>query len=618
MEQITIYSKAGTERANVVIESNSEQRAKELGEDLIQLNFRSPVHIALEIGDYITVFDKKYSINIQPNIKKAASNLFEYEVTFESVIYDLSKVVFLDLDESGIHISHEFYLTGELGIFVEVLQNNLNRVFNDKWRVVNHYEDEVTRTLSFSEDNCLSAVRKIAEEFAVYTDFEEVHGIYYIHFREQTGFLNTFTLQIGKGKGLFDLRVQNASNKDITTRLYAFGSSKNIGPNYRDFSPRLKLPVINSGEPDIYVELTSIATGYPDIKIYGSTNANWVQLQIPNGSNWIDTGGPVMASVLNDYWLTFTQPPLLANFRIKAWNVPGKYVYSDGTNEGWDVSPVVTEGSFIDNPLAIEKYGLIERVVIFEDVFPSRTGTVTEVLSPTKFTDEDMFELFEVDYENGGRMYILDGMKPKVSFQSGNLAGYEFEVINFSQNTFEISPITDERGAVFPNPDSEAFQIQPGDKYVILDIKMPESYLEDAENRLLQVANDWLSEYSNTQQKLEVNVDPLFIRGKEYRFNINDIIHVFDADLQINEYRRIIEFTRGIVAPDEYKLVLSDKVFNRKRSRTLPKSSINISFNQTVSQSSSRDYWNMINTMRAYGGGIMDELTLRLFQSLKY
>ena len=616
MEKITIFSKAGEQKATVHIESGSEQRAKVMSEDLIQLIFKSPSNIALEIGDFIELFGKRFSVNIQPTIKKTASNYFEYEVTFESGMYDLSKVVFLDLDESGIHISHEFYLTGNLGIFTQVLQNNLNRVFYDKWRIVNHYEDETTKTVSFSEDNCLSALRKITDEFGIFCDFEELQGVYYVHFREQTGLLNSFTLQVGKGKGLFDVRVLSASDKDITTRLYAFGSSKNIGANYRDYSPRLKLPLVNSGEPDISVTLSYVESGYPDMKIFGRTNANWVQLQIPSGSSWIDTGGAIMASVLNDYWLTFTQPPLLANFRIKAWNVPGKYVFSDGTIEGWDISPVVTESSYIDNPEAILQYGLIERVVIFDEVFPSRTGTVTEVLSPFRFSDETMFDLYEKDLENGGFMYLLSGVKPKVSFLTGNLAGYEFEISGFSVDTFDIVQITDERGAVFPNPDTEAFQIQPGDKYVILDIKMPQSYIDEAESRLFDLATDWLSEYSNPQQKLEISIDPLYIRDKDYRFNINDIIHVFDADLAVNDYRRIIEFTRGIVNVDEYKLVLSDKVFKRKRIKTLPKGGGDITINQAITQSNNAIYWNLVNTMRARGDNLESASGADLYNSI--
>ena len=562
MNRLTIYNKTGSEVATVALKTNSEQSCKLLGEDIVKVFFESKTSISFNIGDYITVFGKTYTLNTFPVVRKIASRLFEYEAVFESKLYELSKVVFLDLDASGIHMSHEFFVTGNIELFASLIENNLQRVYGS-WDVhVSGVNTEEIKTLSFSETNCQQALNKLCEEFNCEYDITVSSGIDVLIIREMAGEPSGYVFEYGKGNGLYEIVRSLSTSNNLTTRLYAFGASKNLGVNYRDYSPRLRLPYY-SETINIHVTLSYVQSGYPEMRIYGETNAAWVQLQIPYGSGWVDSGNPILASVLNDYWLTFTQPPLLASFRIKAWNEPGKYVYSDGTNEGWSVN-----GDYIESG-NLSTLGMFERVVIFEDIFPEREGIVTGIGdSVYQFIDSGMFDLNELN-SNGDSKYIIQDLDPKISFRTGNLAGYEFVIASFNTSTkkFSINKYVDERGTAFPSENEPAFQIQPGDKYVILGIAMPESYIEDAEYRLSAKATEWLNKYSNQQVVYELTVDPLFARDNSITFGVGDAVGVLDTDLGVNEQIRITEVVRNLVNEHEFKLKLSDSTFiPRKKS----------------------------------------------------
>lgn len=501
MNRLTIYSKTGSEVATVALKPNSEQSCKLLGEDIVKVFFESKTSINFNIGDYITVWGKTYTLNTFPVVRKIASRLFEYEATFEGKLYELSKVVFLDLDSSGVHMSHEFFVTGNIELFASLIENNLQRVYNLSWFVtVIGLDTTETKTLSFSETNCQQALKQICEEFGCEYEITVNAGRDELILREMAGGSSGYNFEYGKGNGLYEIYRSLSTSNNLTTRLYPFGASKNLGANYRDYSPRLRLPELESG-----------------------------------GNDYIEK---------------------------------------------------------IDN---IASFGLFERVVIFDDIFPEREGTVTGIGgSVYEFVDSGMFDLNET--ENGNSKYLLDGIDAKISFRTGNLAGYEFVIANFNSGskTFTINKYVDERGTAFPSENEPAFQIQPGDKYVILDIAMPESYIEDAEYRLSAKASEWLNKYSNQQVVYELTVDPLFARDNSITFGVGDAVGVFDNDLGVNEQIRITEVVRSLVNEYEFKLKISDSTFT-PRKKSISRKELKSRYDNQLKLSGLQADWNEQN-----------------------
>src|SRR5690606_2451922 len=104
----------------------------------------------------------------------------------------------------------------------------------------------------------------------------------------------------------------------------------------------------------------------------------------------------------------------------------------------------------LDAPLTsnIDKYGLIEKPggLILEDIYPKRIGTISSVTDAFTFTDAGL------DFDINGQ--LLPGVTAKVLFQSGDLAGWEFEVetYNHSTKTFKINKNQDEKAVNIPDP----------------------------------------------------------------------------------------------------------------------------------------------------------------------
>ncbi len=564
MEKLTIYTSSGA--AEVAIKSNSEVSRKLLDEDIVKVFFDSKTFYDFKIGDYTTVFGRKYWINTVPVVRKLSSDFFEYELTFESAVYDLSKVAFLDTDATGIHMSHEFYLIGNIERFASVIQNNVDRVFGaGTWTVeILGLPTDKVKNLSFSENNCLQALKTICTEFGCEYEVIAAAGTFTLRLREQVGGGGAVSFAYGKGNGLYDIKRTIASSNNLTTRLFAFGGSRNLGSNYRNYSTRLKLPGVVSGLPDIEVNIDEIELNGTEWRVYGQTTAWNVKLQLEVYGSWMEYGGTLPGSVFNVHYFSYPAYIQPSNVRLKAWNTAGKYVYSDGTSEGWNVQ--VSGESYIDNASAVAKYGIIERTVIFDDIIPEREGEVTGLSdSVFRFADANMFDLNEVDGNNDA-VYIISGLDPKVSFKTGNLAGYEFVIAAFDSatKTFTLQSYIDERGTKFPNPDNSAFQIQTGDKYVLIDITLPQSYIDDAENRLLNEAQNWLAKYSNDQVLYELNIDELFAKQNGYVFSVGDSIGILDGDLGINEQIRIVEVRRNLVLEYAFSLKLANSTYISK------------------------------------------------------
>lgn len=635
----------------VPLKQNSQLERKFMADDIVKLFFERPTSIDLKIGDYVEVFNRKYFLNTVPVAIKKARTLYEYNCVFESRFYDLGKVTFLDTDATGIHITHEFYLTGKINDFVNVIRNNIQRVYGEEsWVFDIDVSNDEYLTLSFSENNCQQALIKICDEFGVEFKFAEVSETPTIYIKDDVSVLTENTFKYGKGEGLYSITRNKATANNLTTRLFVFGSSKNLGPNYRNYSSRLKLPPVIP----IYVEFRNINRfTTPILYIIGKTNADKVQLQIKPGDLWQDYGSSMSGNQFNVYYLSYTLPPgepepdfrikawndgvafyvysdgttsglpddnaevemtsytnnptsvhffgttnaanvqlqyysgnlkkyvdygdVMAGsyfnvyylaytkgddtpepqvFRIKAWNTKGRYVFSDGTSQ-------IDSPEYLENDAAVSKFGILERTVIFDDIYPHREGSVTS-LGPEfrMFADNTMFDLSLTD-ANGNTTYLIPGLEAKVHFNTGKLAGYEFVISFFDTATkmFTLRSITDERGLQLPNPDEAEFQIHVGDKYVILDINLPYSYINAAEQKLLQKANSWLEKYSNEQVSYLVEVDEKYVKDNSIAFKEGDKINLYDTQLGVDEALRIVDLTRSLVSEYQYTLKLSDSFY---------------------------------------------------------
>ena len=454
-----------------------------LGEDIIKSSFNSHIFLDIGIGDFIVYDGVIYYINSLPNVKKNSINSYDYDITFESESYELLKTQFLDSDGNS-----DFYLVGNLETFIDLIVTNMGREHTGWVKGTCDQTNSDYKLLSFSKNNCMQVLQKLCEEFEgeFYFTFaldcqegaelpylpaasavigykpavEAEHGykpteftIYSytkdICFTDKAGSDSGYTFLYKQG--LRNIHRNTLSEKNIVTRLYAFGSTKNLASDYRDHSRRL--------------------------------------------------------------------------------------IFVDG---------VV---SYLEKN--VDKYGTIEYTEIFEDIYPHREGTISSVDAGdiTKFFDSGMdFNLND---------YLLSGVTAKLHFNTGNLGGYEFEVSNYNNATkeFTIIAFKDDQGYEMPNA---TLKPAVGDKYVLLDIEMPQSYIDTAETALQAKAQTYLDDNCEPRVTYILTPDPRYFETHLVELEVGDFVTIEDTDLGIDVMTRIVELTKSVANEYKYTLKLTD------------------------------------------------------------
>lgn len=446
-------------------------------EDTISITVVSPFPQSYGIGDAITVFGRDYRLNRLPKVKKSGFAEYQYDLEFEGIQYDLLRVTYdvnINTTKNELQDIQGDSLTGDLKRFMDVLISNANRVFPDKWALGKCPETVGDKTLTFAEnDNCLSVLQNLcsADNFGVEFDIVKVNGVYTINLYEKVGSVLPFTLEYGKGKGLYSINRDNVSSSNIITRLKVFGSTENITSKYR--ADRLCM--------------------------YGKDKSS----------------------------------------------------------------------SYIEKAEAVAKYGIFEGRKNFDDIKPTHTGKITAIVDGDVLSFIDETFPFDINAKNasGETLYLISGVSAKVHFNSGNLAGYEFEVHAYDHATHKFTLVkqTDDRGNVFPSETSVAFQFGVGNEYKVLDIAYSPEIEEAAEKQLAEQGNKYYDENCQPKVQYSIEVTKSFVEkyfggsdGVVNVFKPGDCLPIKDDEIGVDKAIRIKSFTRNVLDPYDYALTISD------------------------------------------------------------
>lgn len=234
--------------------------------------------------------------------------------------------------------------------------------------------------------------------------------------------------------------------------------------------------------------------------------------------------------------------------------------------------------SYLEDADSIAAYGVKEGEKNYPDIKAERVGVITAV-GDNRITFFDtsgdasdptnlpMFDLNEKKAD-GSTKYLIDGTSAKIKFQTGNLAGYEFDLHSYDHatNKFVINRFTDENGLVIPNDTQDAFTFAVGDKYIITDIMLPDSYVQQAQARLKAKALADFPPMTQPQVSYKVGLTEGFFTakfGKEVEtelLHVGDFIHIIDEEIGVDKEIRITAITRDLLRLHSYELTLSDTV----------------------------------------------------------
>lgn len=462
-ERLHLFSK---QRPSAI--SKATQKVALLSDDLVSLTVVSAEPLNFDFGDVITIFGKPYKLNQLPEPTKEGERKYTYEVTLEGMQYDLIDVIY-KLPEG----CYGEQLYGDLEAHLNALIWNLNRIYPGKWILGTFPANTPFKNLNATGKNCLQVLQEYCEQYGVEFGIviNTAAGTYTLNIVEKVGVTQPFTLQYGRGKGLYKLQRKNINNAGITTRLYAYGGSNNLGSSY----------------------------GHNKLCLPGTTRLT----------------------------------------------------------------------SYVESATGRARYGIKENEKTFDDIKPERLGEVTSlggnVLS---FADSSMFDLNEREQDGTTTKYLIEGATAKVTFQTGNLAGYSFDVRKYDHTThmFVINKFTDENGTVFPSETSAAFQIAVGDKYIIEDINLPQQYITYAEARLLEQATKELEKVEQPQVSYALELDAQFLAktfGQEVSaevLHVGDFIRIVDEGVGVDKEVRITRIERNLLKEHSYSITLADTV----------------------------------------------------------
>lgn len=242
--------------------------------------------------------------------------------------------------------------------------------------------------------------------------------------------------------------------------------------------------------------------------------------------------------------------------------------------------PTKSKGqSFIELKEAVAKYGVHEARKVFEEIKPTFNGRVSAIVegSVVQFRDETMFDLNEKEADGKTTKYLVAGLSAKIHFNTGNLAGYEFEIQKYDHTTktFTLKKLTDDRGAVFPSEKSASFQFLVGDEYKILDVALPERYQGEAEKKLLEKGLEYYKQNSQPRVKYGLSISSRILEkifgGDESVaiYSPGDYVNVKDEGVGVEKAVRIQSLQRNLLNIYDYDLTLSDVAENSITTRVI-------------------------------------------------
>lgn len=248
---------------NDVTTKTLEYSGSWMGECFVTITLNSPVPISFKIGDYLTYRGEIFEINYDPGkIKQSRRNehgeAFVYNnVKFNAKQDELARTEFLDivLHDNNIHYTSltkfSFYASS-IDDLLDRIQANLDEQWGQgEWKIYSRNKlrsgqrgcvdavwdktygsgvsDNIIKSTSITADglNCWSALALVNSQFNV--NFI-VRGRNV--FVGTAGLPTSMIFEYGKGRGLYQIEQNADSEQAITTRLRAYGSSKNLPNRY--------------------------------------------------------------------------------------------------------------------------------------------------------------------------------------------------------------------------------------------------------------------------------------------------------------------------------------------------------------------------------------------------
>lgn len=226
------------------------------------------------------------------------------------------------------------------------------------------------------------------------------------------------------------------------------------------------------------------------------------------------------------------------------------------------------EGTSVARADALPGVTYREATLALEECYPRREGTVTGVSADgLDFMDSTIPN--DLNYRDAR----IGGEKATIIFQSGMLAGREFDIVqtetdltgyDHGARRFQLVP-QDEDGVSMPGG---VFVPRVGDRYAVFHINMPPRYVRDAEEEMLRGAVRYLHPRAGHRFTVRAELDAAWARARWNnlggRLGLGGYVAIEDRELfgasgAGRAVLRVVEVSRPLGDPHAPTLTLSNE-----------------------------------------------------------
>lgn len=209
----------------------------------------------------------------------------------------------------------------------------------------------------------------------------------------------------------------------------------------------------------------------------------------------------------------------------------------------------------------------------FDAIYPRRIGTVGSVRSEERTSDDGspftVWYFTDPDIPFDPNQYEIGGLVKRVTFQTGELRGREFEV-NYDSEKKEFEIITQwpyDNDMQLP---SEPLVPAPGNEYVLWNISMPDSYYPAAEQEFKTAVDTFMADSRKDISVFQASTDFTVVDKRNLDLKPGQRIRLgSDKFFPDTGYRdiRIVAISRSVVQPGSMTLKMSDVLSTGRISR---------------------------------------------------
>ena len=209
----------------------------------------------------------------------------------------------------------------------------------------------------------------------------------------------------------------------------------------------------------------------------------------------------------------------------------------------------------------------------FDAIYPRRIGTVGAVRSEERTSDDGspftVWYFTDPDIPFDPNQYEIGGLVKRVTFQTGELRGREFEV-NYDSEKKEFEIITQwpyDNDMQLP---SEPLVPAPGNEYVLWNISMPDSYYPAAEQEFKTAVDTFMADSRKDISVFQALTDFTVVDKRNLDLKPGQRIRLgSDKFFPDTGYRdiRIVAISRSVVQPGSMTLKMSDVLSTGRISR---------------------------------------------------